>query len=281
MSVRDKVYDKLKSLGLTDSKENFFNYYDNNESVRKNVYNKLKDAGLTDDEQTFYGYMQNDTNKVEQPQTEKPQGGSSYNHYNIVQQRTQPYKDEYVQNRADDTQGVVQVQPQEMDEQAVMRGYLENSGQLDRLDEMKAQAEATMEKHGGEMKWWEVFIPGLNYVKGVKQFKNRFFNDEYRTAAATRDKIEEAQDLIDEAKHTDNGWLDKQVGGVLRGIADAGSRASTWDFGATGLADAYTINDIIAKQENGEQLTSSEQNLLDAMGLVSAVQSAYQDQSRV
>ena len=57
MPIRDKVYDKLKSIGLTDSKEDFFKYYDNDENVRKQAYNKLRDAGLTDSEEDFYEYM--------------------------------------------------------------------------------------------------------------------------------------------------------------------------------------------------------------------------------
>ena len=57
MPVRDKVYDKLKSMGLTDSKEEFFNYYDNDENVRKQVYQDLKSDGLTDSEEEFYEYM--------------------------------------------------------------------------------------------------------------------------------------------------------------------------------------------------------------------------------
>lgn len=57
MPIRDKVYDKLKSIGLTDSKEDFFKYYDNDENVRKQAYNKLRDAGLNDSEEDFYEYM--------------------------------------------------------------------------------------------------------------------------------------------------------------------------------------------------------------------------------
>ena len=57
ISARDRVYNKLKSLGLTDSKEDFLKYYDSDENVRKRVYQKLREAGLTDSETEFYEYM--------------------------------------------------------------------------------------------------------------------------------------------------------------------------------------------------------------------------------
>lgn len=76
MSVRDKVYEKLMSLGLEDSKEDFFNYFDNNESVRKQVYQDLKSDGLTDSEEEFYEYM-----KPSQSQVKPTQGSSEpYTH---------------------------------------------------------------------------------------------------------------------------------------------------------------------------------------------------------
>lgn len=75
MPIRDKVYDKLKSIGLTDSKEDFFKYYDNDENVRKQAYNKLRDAGLTDTEEDFYEYMkpqQTMAQKLNAQSTEEP-----------------------------------------------------------------------------------------------------------------------------------------------------------------------------------------------------------------
>ena len=57
ISARDKVYDKLKSLGLTDSKEDFLKYYDSDVNVRKEAYKRLRENGLTDTEAEFYEYM--------------------------------------------------------------------------------------------------------------------------------------------------------------------------------------------------------------------------------
>ena len=77
MPIRDKVYEKLKSIGLTDSKEDFFNYYDNNENVRKQAYNKLRDAGLTDSEEDFYEYMKPQPSMAQQLRNE---GNEPYTH---------------------------------------------------------------------------------------------------------------------------------------------------------------------------------------------------------
>ena len=56
ITIRDKVYKKLKSLGLTDSKDDFYKYFDSDENVRKDVYNRLREDGLRDSEEEFYKY---------------------------------------------------------------------------------------------------------------------------------------------------------------------------------------------------------------------------------
>ena len=108
-------------------------------------------------------------------------------------------------------------------------------------------------------------------------FFDRFFDEETRAAVATRNKSEEALEIYEEANREKGNWFDRNVVGALKGFADKFGDLSTWDFGASGLASAKTLNDISAKLENGEQLSSAEQNMLDAYGLATAVQSAYQD----
>lgn len=56
ISARDKVYKKLKSLGLKDSKNEFYKNFDSDENIRKDVYNRLRENGLTDSEEEFYQY---------------------------------------------------------------------------------------------------------------------------------------------------------------------------------------------------------------------------------
>ena len=108
-------------------------------------------------------------------------------------------------------------------------------------------------------------------------FFDRFFNENTRTAVATRNKAEEALELYEEANREKENWFDRNVVGVMKGFADKFGDLSTWDFGASGFASAKTLNDISTKLESGEPLSAAEQNMLDAYGLASAVQSAYQD----
>lgn len=108
-------------------------------------------------------------------------------------------------------------------------------------------------------------------------FFDRFFNPETRMAVATRNQAEQALETYEEAKHSDNGWFDRNVLGVFRGIGDKIGDLDTWDFGASGIASAVALKDAAEKSERGEPLTASERRMLDAYGLASAVQSAYQD----
>ena len=79
MPIRDKVYDKLKSLGLTDSKEDFFKYYDSDENVRKDVYRRLREDGLRNSEEEFYSAM-----KPQQAMDEQIKAQSSNEPYTHV-----------------------------------------------------------------------------------------------------------------------------------------------------------------------------------------------------
>ncbi len=83
--------------------------------------------------------------------------------------------------------------------------------------------------------------------------------------------------MYSEAKHANDGWFEKNVEGVMRGIFDKAGDLSTWDFGASGWASGVALKDVTDKLERGEKLTAAEQNMLDAFGLASAVQAAYQD----
>ena len=109
-------------------------------------------------------------------------------------------------------------------------------------------------------------------------FFDRYFDADTRAAVATRNKAEEALEVYDEANREKENWFDRNVVGAFKGFADKVGDLSTWDFGTSGLASAYALNEAYNKWEKGEKLTTAEQNMLDAYGLATAVQSAYQDQ---
>lgn len=162
---------------------------------------------------------------------------------------------------------------------ADMRKYLEESGQLERLDEAGRRAQGVIDKNGGEFSLKQGLFGGiLSLPSAVKYAYNRLFNPEARAAYATKEKVEEAKALMEEAGHAGKGWADKQLGGLARGFAKGLTDEGTWDFGVTGTADAYTLNDILSRQQKGEKITPSEQDLLDVSGLSAAVEDAYRDQ---
>lgn len=109
-------------------------------------------------------------------------------------------------------------------------------------------------------------------------FFDRYFDADTRAAVATRNKAEEALEVYDEANREKENWFDRNVVGAFKGFVDKVGDLSTWDFGTSGLASAYALNEAYNKWEKGEKLTTAEQNMLDAYGLATAVQSAYQDQ---
>lgn len=109
-------------------------------------------------------------------------------------------------------------------------------------------------------------------------FFDRYFDADTRAAVATRNKAEEALEVYEEANREKENWFDRNVVGAFKGFADKVGDLSTWDFGTSGLASAYALNEAYNKWEKGEKLTTAEQNMLDAYGLATAVQSAYQDQ---
>ena len=137
-----------------------------------------------------------------------------------------------------------------------LRDHLEESGEIKRLQEVQGKAQLEIDK---------------------ASFFDRFFNANTRAAVAARDVAEEALETYSEANQKNDGWFDKNVGGVLRGFFDKVGDLRTWDFGASGISSAVALKDASEKLERGEALTPAEQNMLDAYGLSAAVQAAYQE----
>ena len=78
---------------------------------------------------------------------------------------------------------------------------------------------------------------------------------------AARTLLEESQNIIDEAKRKGKTNF---VSGVGRGFADTAFNAETWSFGLSDMRDAKVLMDALDKFDRGEELTQSEQTLMDA-----------------
>lgn len=158
-----------------------------------------------------------------------------------------------------------------------LRKQFEDSGALEQIAEIENRAQKTLDENK--------VVPNVaNPLTGsgalrigneVINWAAGLFNKETRAARATKTKAEEVRDMVDEAGHADNGFWDKQVGGTFRGLEDGATRVGTWDFGATGIADAAELNSVYKKYQAGEELSSNEQDMLDMMGLAAAAQQAY------
>lgn len=78
---------------------------------------------------------------------------------------------------------------------------------------------------------------------------------------AARALLEESQNIIDEARRKGKTNF---VSGVGRGFADTAFNAETWSFGLSDMRDAKALMDALDKFDRGEELTQSEQTLMDA-----------------
>lgn len=78
---------------------------------------------------------------------------------------------------------------------------------------------------------------------------------------AARTLLEESQNIIDEARRKGKTNF---VSGVGRGFADTAFNAETWSFGLSDMRDAKALMDALDKFDRGEELTQSEQTLMDA-----------------
>lgn len=248
MPNKKKLFNALVQEGYDNfESESSFNAYIDNADNRKKLFNALKEEGYDNftDEKAFdeyLGYGSETQSKLETHETKR------VGNIIIGGIGTQEEADSIFDANAKAVREKYSKQPDQ--EQSIPES------ELKRLQSIKDTAQKQIDEAG---------------------FFDRFFDADTRAAVAARNQAEEALETYEEAQHAENGWFDRNVMGVLRGIADKATDLSTWDFGVSGIASATALNDAYEKWENGEQLTSAEQNMLDAYGLATAVQAAYQD----
>ena len=174
----------------------------------------------------------------------------------------------------------------EAEQRKLMRDYMEQTGQIDRIKQLRDEAQQRLDSNPNRVSWADRVLGLTKFVTGTpdaaKGFKD-FFNSLFNTDVAADERIvkqaENALEAIDEAGYADKGFWSKQVGGVLRGVGNAATDTDTWDFGVGGISEGKAIYNILEKQKNGEELTQSEQGLLTMMGLKSYVDDAYGEEA--
>ena len=166
-----------------------------------------------------------------------------------------------------------------------MRQHLEESGTIERMEEMEKEARKAKRKERRQA--------GLMAMAAAESFaagapSTSVFSDltqEHAKEWSQNKAMEQTLDVaLDKARAGEWGGLgEDNVGNEVAdfglGLWDSVMRMSTWDFGVSDTLNGLTIAQVVKKwEENPDSLTATERNLLDAMGMATAVQEAYQDQ---
>ena len=162
---------------------------------------------------------------------------------------------------------------------AERRKYFEETGQLQRVEQIRDEAQKRLDENPNRLSWADRALGLTNIYHGTlnawKDFKGLFLDEDMAADKRTVKNAEKIMDSIDEAGHSDNGWLDRQVGGTLRGVADSATDTDTWDFGLGGVSEGLAVKRVIEKQQRGENLSASEQGLMTMLGLKTYVDNSY------
>lgn len=108
-----------------------------------------------------------------------------------------------------------------------------------------------------------------------------FNTPEVQELTAAQRKLRDAKRIIAEADHnaqrgTFGDWLERSfAGGAARGFAQKATDLDTWDFGITDLLDNVSLMQALDAADKGEQLTESQQALLDATVIEMAVNTYF------
>lgn len=166
--------------------------------------------------------------------------------------------------------------------QAQMREQLKESGVIDTMEDMKKDARRAK---------WQSMGTMLAYTPSVSMYgvSSNVFKDtdeqlaeldaamsagaEYTQNKAMQQTLDEALDMARQGEiNMDDGT---GIGNFLRGVWDEASRMSTWDMGYSDVVNNLTINQVVQKWQNGEELSATEKSVIDALGMAAAVQEAY------
>lgn len=315
MPIRDKVYDRLKSMGLKDSKEDFFKYYDSDEKVRKDVYNRLHKAGMRENEDEFYGLMsveKTDDNAAFEANAERFRNGQPTEKV-TTQSMIDAHPELGLQTKPDQSEAPKWNVPQ----------YDWRTVQQKKFDELSNSTTATpvQDQYGNE--YYPVKPREVAYdeaVRGLKDISERKAETKSRLQAISNDvsnelnrlqsqvevsdldkfrpanlqsmpvnpvnqelmpeytALRKAQRLVEESNNIIEEASKKGNTNFMAGLARGfwdNLNAEDYTFGADDAAQSAFLYRALDKAEKGESLTKAEETLLDAASINMAVQSYY------
>lgn len=301
MPIRDKVYDKLRSMGLTDSKEDFFSYYDSDENVRKQVYKDLKADGLTDSEEEFYEYMKPQTQPEEDDlfeenqrlfaegkPTKKVTTQSMIDAHPELGLQSEPQlskTDQYILDNKPEIFGgkkptLVDIPLGDTDELSNERlGKRLEIAQSNQKERTKSRLQSISDEISTAMGDLQerVEVSEIDKLRPANmQYMptnpvNKELMPEYSALRKARRLVEESENIIEEASKKGNTNF---VAGLARGFWD-NLNAEDYTFGADDAEQSAYLLRALDKAEKGEELTKAEETLLDAAAINMATQAFY------
>ena len=165
------------------------------------------------------------------------------------------------------------------------KDWYENQGGKEQTEAMQSQAEALVEQNkSGAQRFFDRRVEEGNVLAwmlgGVADIVNRWTNDDYGNARVVQERIEDTKNLIEEAERKVTTGEGQQLLASLRGAWNSAADIRTWDFGVNDMTDIFNIGQALKKADQKQELTPSEEMLLNAVALTSELEDAY-GESRV
>lgn len=281
MDTKDNVgllYNALKKQGFNDiGNENIFRSKMANENNRKILYEALNKKGFNDigDYDTFNSKLNTNSPSILHQEQSQPRPKSPY-----VEGKGEdtmifgvPYAD-YQQMTPEEQskQYNAAIEKRKNDEKDFFSNYI--SGQLGEID-----SELNKEREPVPMPAGSAFIPS-SAVGAAQRFGNgdtKETQDRYTSLHATKNLLDDANKLVEEAKKGDTGFFSS----LGRGFKDKFMDTDNWTMGLTDTAYSGLLRKAIEKEESGEELSPEESKLLDAAAVNMATQAYFSsDMSR-
>ena len=163
----------------------------------------------------------------------------------------------------------------EVEQRAATREYVQESGVIDDMKDMRKEARKEKRKSLLQTLGTTAMLAEGIVTDEVAE-ANQQQAEEYRQNKVIAQTLDEA---LDKARAGEVDGFGEGIAKGALGFWDSATRAATWDFGVSDAINGMTIYQILQKYEDDpESLTATEQRVLDAMGMATAIQEAYQDQ---
>ena len=270
------LYGKLTSRGLNvGTEDEFERLMKENEESRKWAYNKATNMGLNvGDYEQFEGLVAPSAPSAEEIAEEMKPKEADGGFLGALKKHGAQMGSPSTYTPMPSVRETEEITEEQRNAQAEMREYLKETGVIDAMEESKKEARKNKWSALGQMMAGagspSAFIPNIN---GQSWDKTQQGAQEYTQNKLMQQTLDEALDMARQGELNMDGA--SGMGNFLRGVWDEATRMSTWDMGYTDVINGLTLNQLVQKYENGEELAATEKKVLEALGMSMAVQEAY------